>query len=129
MIRVLYVEDNEDNIYMLTKRLKKKSFEVLVAQNGQEGVDIALDQKPDIILMDLSLPIKDGWQAIEELKGNSLVKHIPIIALSAHAMDQHRLDALKAGAEDFDTKPVDLNRLLAKMTQLLQDASNTRETD
>jgi len=120
MIRVLYVEDNEDNIYMLTRRLKKKSFDVLIAQDGQQGVNMAHTHLPDIILMDLSLPIKDGWQAIRELKQDPKLNQIPIIALSAHAMDQHRLDALKAGAEDFDTKPVDLKRLLNKMATLLQ---------
>lgn len=117
--RILYVEDNEDNIYMLSRRLKRKSFEVLIAQDGQTGIDMALSEKPDLILMDLSLPVKDGWQAIKEIKANELGQTIPIIALSAHAMDQHRQDALDAGAEDFDSKPVDLARLLAKIESLL----------
>ena len=120
MIRVLYVEDNEDNIYMLSRRLKRKSFDVLIAPNGQVGVDMAHSEQPDIILMDLSLPIKDGWQAIEELKQDQATQHIPIIALSAHAMDQHKQQALDAGAEDFDSKPVDLTRLLTKIEQLLK---------
>jgi len=119
MIKILYVEDNEDNIYMLSRRLKRKSYEVLIAQNGQLGVDMAHAEKPDLILMDLSLPIKDGWQAIAELKQHQDTQHIPIIALSAHAMDQHRQQALDAGAEDFDSKPVDLARLVNKMENLL----------
>jgi len=126
MIRVLYVEDNEDNIYMLSRRLKRKSFDVLIASDGQQGIDMAHAQQPDIILMDLSLPVKDGWQAIKELKQNTQLQHIPIIALSAHAMDQHRLDAIAAGAEDFDTKPVDLKRLLNKMATLLQHKQQSK---
>jgi CheY-like chemotaxis protein len=118
-VRILYVEDNEDNIYMLSRRLKRKSFEVIIAQDGQSGIDMAHAEIPDLILMDLSLPIKDGWQAIRELKQSPSVQHIPIIALSAHAMDQHRQDALDAGAEDFDSKPVDLTRLLSKIESLL----------
>jgi CheY-like chemotaxis protein len=119
-ITILYVEDNEDNIYMLSRRLKRKSFEVLIAQDGQTGIDLALENKPELILMDLSLPIKDGWQAIREIKQHPAIKHIPIIALSAHAMDQHKQDALDAGAEDFDSKPVDLSRLLSKIETLLE---------
>jgi len=119
-ITILYVEDNEDNIYMLSRRLKRKSFEVLIAQDGQTGIDMVHSESPDLILMDLSLPIKDGWQAIKEIKQHQAVRHIPIIALSAHAMDQHKQDALDAGAEDFDSKPVDLNRLLSKISSLLE---------
>lgn len=119
-ITILYVEDNEDNIYMLSRRLKRKSFEVLIAQDGQSGIDLALSEKPELILMDLSLPVKDGWQAIKEIKQHQAISHIPIIALSAHAMDQHKQDALDAGAEDFDSKPVDLSRLLSKIDRLLE---------
>ena len=120
MKKILYVEDNEDNIYMLSRRLKRKSYQVIIAQDGQSGVDLACSEKPDLILMDLSLPIKDGWQAIKELKQNLSTQDIPIIALSAHAMDQHRQEALDAGAEDFDSKPVDLTRLLTKMENLFR---------
>lgn len=119
MTTILYVEDNEDNIYMLSRRLKKKSFDVLIAKDGQEGINMAIAHEPNLILMDLSLPIKDGWQAIKELKQDESTQHIPIIALSAHAMDQHKQDALKAGAEDFDSKPVDLSRLLTKIATLI----------
>lgn len=119
MTKILYVEDNEDNIYMLSRRLKRKSFDVIIAQDGQSGVDLAIEQLPDLILMDLSLPIKDGWQATKDIKQHDATRHIPIIALSAHAMDQHRQEAITAGADDFDSKPVDLTRLLAKIDTLL----------
>lgn len=119
MTTILYVEDNDDNIYMLSRRLKRKSFEVLIAKDGEQGVLMATEHIPELILMDLSLPIKDGWQAIKEIKHQSATQHIPIIALSAHAMDQHKQQALDAGAEDFDSKPVDLARLLSKINQLL----------
>ena len=119
MSKILYVEDNEDNIYMLSRRLKRKSYDVSIAQDGQSGIDKAIDEQPDLILMDLSLPIKDGWQAIREIRQNPTTSNIPIIALSAHAMDQHRQDALDAGADDFDSKPVDLSRLISKMDKLL----------
>lgn len=117
--RILYVEDNDDNIYMLSRRLKRMSYEVLIAQDGQVGIEMAHSESPDLILMDLSLPVKDGWQAIREIKQDQALQHIPIIALSAHAMDQHKQDALDAGAEDFDSKPVDLTRLLSKINALL----------
>ena len=123
MIKALYVEDNDDNIYMLSQRLKRKHFEVHIAQDGQEGIEKALTLQPDIILMDLNLPIKDGWQAITELKHNRLTKHIPIIALSAHAMPQHIENAVTAGANDFDTKPIDFKRLLSK----IETAMNKRQ--
>lgn len=125
MIQVLYVEDNDDNIYMLSRRLKRKSFDVLIAKDGQEGIDMCHQHLPDLILMDLSLPVKDGWQAIKELKQHKSTQHIPIIALSAHAMEQHKDDALAAGAEDFDSKPVDLMRLLEKMDFWLQKNRTT----
>lgn len=129
MIRILYVEDNEDNIYMLSRRLKRKSFEVFIAKDGRSGVDMAISEKPDIILMDLSLPIMDGWQATHLIKQNPDTQHIPIIALSAHAMDQHKSDALAAGAEDFDSKPVDLARLLNKMESLLPQLTSSKQGD
>jgi two-component system cell cycle response regulator DivK len=114
-MKILYVEDNDDNIYMLSRRLKRKGFEVLIAVNGKLGVELCLKEIPDLILMDLSLPIMDGWQAIEIIKNDPAIKHIPIIALSAHAMDQHKQQALEAGADDFDSKPVDLARLMSKI--------------
>ena len=118
-MKILYVEDNDDNIYMLSRRLKRKGFEVLIAENGQLGVELCLKEILDLILMDLSLPVMDGWQAIKVIKSEPSIKHIPIIALSAHAMDQHKQQALDAGAEDFDSKPVDLTRLMSKITSFI----------
>jgi len=119
MTKILYVEDNPDNVYMLTRRLKKKGFELIIAEDGQEGIDKAIEENPDLILMDLSLPTMDGWTATAKIKEIEQVKDIPIIALSAHAMPEHRDRALKAGCSDYDTKPVDIKRLLSKMGQYI----------
>ena len=120
MTKILYVEDNPDNVYMLTRRLKKKGFELIIAGDGQEGIDKAIEESPDLILMDLSLPTMDGWTATAEIKKIEGLKDIPIIALSAHAMPEHRDRAIKAGCSDYDTKPVDINRLLSKMEQYIE---------
>ena len=120
MTKILYVEDNPDNVYMLTRRLKKKGFELIIAGDGQEGIDKAVEESPDLILMDLSLPTMDGWTATAEIKKIKGVKDIPIIALSAHAMPEHRDRAIKAGCSDYDTKPVDIKRLLSKMEQYIE---------
>ena len=120
MTKILYVEDNPDNVYMLTRRLKKKGFELIIAGDGQEGIDKAIEENPDLILMDLSLPTMDGWTATAKIKKIEKVKDIPIIALSAHAMPEHRDRALKAGCSDYDTKPVDIKRLLSKMGQYIE---------
>ena len=120
MTKILYVEDNPDNVYMLTRRLKKKGFELIIAGDGQEGIDKAIEESPDLILMDLSLPTMDGWTATAEIKKIDEVKDIPIIALSAHAMPEHRDRAIKAGCSDYDTKPVDIKRLLSKMAQYIE---------
>lgn len=120
MTKILYVEDNPDNVYMLTRRLKKKGFELIIAGDGQEGIDKAIEESPDLILMDLSLPTMDGWTATAEIKKIDKVKDIPIIALSAHAMPEHRDRAIKAGCSDYDTKPVDIKRLLSKMGQYIE---------
>ena len=120
MTKILYVEDNPDNVYMLTRRLKKKGFELIIAGDGQEGIDKAIEESPDLILMDLSLPTMDGWTATAEIKKIEEVKDIPIIALSAHAMPEHRDRAIKAGCSDYDTKPVDIKRLLSKMMQYIE---------
>ena len=118
-MKILYVEDNPDNVYMLTRRLKKKGFEVLVAEDGQQGVEMALSELPDLILMDLSLPIMDGWEATKNIKADEKGKNIPIIALTAHAMEEHKKSAMEAGCNDYDTKPVDLKRLMSKISQFL----------
>ncbi len=120
MTKILYVEDNPDNVYMLTRRLKKKGFELIIAGDGQEGIDKAIEENPDLILMDLSLPTMDGWTATAKIKKIEKVKDIPIIALSAHAMPEHRDRALKAGCSDYDTKPVDIKRLLSKIGQYIE---------
>ena len=119
MTSILYVEDNEDNIYMLSKRLKKKGFDITIAKDGEEGLKAARDLKPDLILMDLSLPLLDGWEATRILKSETETKLIPIIALSAHAMQEHKDKALEAGCDDYDTKPVDITRLLSKINNLI----------
>ena len=120
MTKILYVEDNPDNVYMLTRRLKKKGFELIIAGDGQEGIDKAIEESPDLILMDLSLPTMDGWTATAKIKKIEEVKDIPIIALSAHAMPEHRDRAIKAGCSDYDTKPVDIKRLLSKIGQYIE---------
>jgi len=119
MSKILYVEDNEDNIYMLSRRLKRKGFDLVIACDGEEGVEVAEKEVPDLILMDLSLPKLDGWGAAKALKNNKKTQHIPIIALSAHAMQEHKESALEAGCNDYDTKPVEFARLLSKIEEQL----------
>jgi CheY-like chemotaxis protein len=119
MTRILYVEDNEDNVYMLRNRLERKGIEVIVANNGEEGIAAAERERPDLILMDLSLPMIDGWEAARRLKSAPDTRAIPIIALSAHAMAGDRERALAAGCDDYDTKPVNLRGLMAKIEALL----------
>ena len=120
MTRILYIEDNDDNAYMLKMRFELlDNIEVLVAGDGEAGCEMAIAQLPDLILMDLDLPIVDGWEATRRLKGNALTHDIPIIALTAHAMSGSREKALAVGCDDFDTKPIDFDRLLHKVDQLL----------
>ena len=119
MIKILYVEDNDDNIYMLRRRLERKGIEVIIANDGEQGIAAAQREQPDLILMDLSLPVIDGWEAARRLKGAPDTRAIPIIALSAHAMTGDRERALAAGCDDYDTKPVDLAGLMAKIEALL----------
>ena len=115
MTRILYVEDNEDNVYMLVRRLRRHGFEVIVAADGAQGIEAARRERPDLVLMDLSLPVLDGWEATRRLKQAAETRSIPVVALSAHAMAGERERALEAGCDDYDTKPVDLERLLAKI--------------
>lgn len=115
MATILLVEDNEMNRDMLSRRLTKKGFSVNTAEDGQEGLDSARKQRPDLILLDMSLPVKDGWTTAAELKADPLTCDIPVIALTAHAMDGDRQRAMSAGCDDYDTKPVDLKRLLLKI--------------
>jgi two-component system, cell cycle response regulator DivK len=115
MATILYVEDNEDNVYMLVRRLRRHGFEVTVARDGAQGIEAARRERPDLVLMDLSLPVLDGWEATRRLKGAAETRAIPVVALSAHAMAGDRERALEAGCDDYDTKPVDLDRLLGKI--------------
>lgn len=119
MPKILLVEDNEMNRDMLSRRLVRNGFDVIMAVNGQEGVELAASQTPDLILMDMSLPVLDGWDATRQLKADPSTAGIPVIALTAHAMESDREKALAAGCDDFDTKPIDLPRLLEKMKALL----------
>ncbi|HEV7485280.1 MAG TPA: response regulator [Thermoanaerobaculia bacterium] len=119
MTTILIVEDNEMNRDMLSRRLERKGYEVLIAVDGEKGLEVARAKLPDLILMDMSLPVVDGWEATRRLKGDDRLKYIPVIALTAHAMANDRDKALEAGCNDYDTKPIDLPRLLAKMEALL----------
>ena len=119
MARILIVEDNEMNRDMLSRRLKRKGYEIEVAVDGQQGVEMAMASMPDIVLMDMSLPIKDGWAATRELKRDPATSGLKIIALTAHAMDGDKQKALAAGCDDYDTKPIDLKRLLGKIEAFL----------
>ena len=119
MTKILYVEDNEDNVYMLRGRLTRAGFTVVVAPDGEQGVALAASAAPDLILMDLSLPVLDGWEATRRLKTTAQTSAIPVIALSAHAMEGDRARALAAGCDDYDTEPVDFARLLEKVRALL----------
>lgn len=118
--KILLVEDNELNRDMLARRLMRKGFTVITAQDGQQGIDYAIEQQPQLILMDLSLPIVDGWQATRYLKEDERTKHIPIIVLTAHAMKEDEERAFQSGCDDFDTKPVMIERLLKKMNSMLE---------
>ena len=122
MSKILLVEDNEMNRDMLTRRLERKGFEVVIAVDGQAGVDMASSSNPDIILMDLSLPVIDGWEATRQIKADPATQSIPVIALTAHAMAGDEKKAREAGCDDYDTKPVDLKRLLGKIENLLGSA-------
>lgn len=119
MYTILLVEDNEMNRDMLSRRLVRNGYGVILAENGQQGVDMAMKERPDLILMDLSLPILDGWEATRLLKRSIETKDIPVIVLTAHAMASDVETAYQAGCDDFDTKPVELNRLLDKMNAAL----------
>ena len=118
-MKILYVEDNEDNADILRRRLGRLGFEVVIATDGEEGVAMAADEKPDLILMDLSLPGMDGWEATDRIKAAPGTRHIPVIALTSHAMVGEREKALAAGCDDFDTKPVELARLVGKIRALV----------
>ena len=121
MSTILLVEDNEMNRDMLARRLQRRGYEVEVATNGAEAVGKVGDVDPDLILMDLSLPVMDGWEATEKIKSQTQFAQIPIIALTAHALESDRKKALETGCDEFETKPVDMSRLLEKMAEFLDD--------
>ena len=124
---ILLVEDNEMNRDMLSRRLRTRGFDVIIAVDGQSGVDMAKSESPDLILMDMSLPVMDGWEATRTLKAAEETRDIPVIALTAHAMSTDRDKALDAGCDDYDTKPIELTRLLSKMQVLLGGERRTGE--
>jgi CheY-like chemotaxis protein len=118
--KLLYVEDNDDNVFMLKMRLELLGdFEVLTAEDGEKGCEIAVSERPDIVLMDLEMPVVDGWEATRRLKGNSQTRDIPIIAFSAHAFAGERDKAIAAGCDEFDTKPIEFDRLVATLRRVL----------
>ncbi len=119
MPKILIVEDNDMNRDMLSRRLMRNGFEILIAVDGAQGVALATDEKPDLILMDMSLPVIDGWEATRRLKANDSTRCIPVIALTAHALVEDKQKALAAGCDEFDTKPVELPRLLEKIKRLV----------
>lgn len=125
MAKILLVEDNEMNRDMLKRRLSRKGYHVLIAEDGAAGVILAQTQAPDLILMDMSLPIKDGWQATREIKADTKTKKIPVIALTAHAMAGDREKCLAAGCDDYDTKPVEFLRLLEKIETHLKNKATS----
>ena len=126
MPKILLVEDNELNRDMLSRRLKRRDYDVEMAVDGQQGVDLTRALMPDLILMDMSLPIIDGWTATGILKSDSSTSHIPIIALTAHAMEGERQKCLEAGCDDFDTKPIEFKRLLEKINHWIEISSNKK---
>ena len=120
MARILYVEDNDDNIFLLSRRLKKLKHEVLIARDGEEGIRLAAEERPDLIIMDLGLPVIDGWEATRRIKALPELQATPIIALTAHAMVGDEAKAKSAGCDDYDTKPVEFKRLAGKIERLLE---------
>ena len=122
MSKILLVEDNETNRDMLSRRLMRRGYQVILAVDGESGLELAKSEAPDLILMDMSLPILDGWEATRRLKAASTTRHIPVIALTAHGMSSDRDKALEAGCDDYDTKPIELPRLLEKIEALLAAA-------
>jgi CheY-like chemotaxis protein len=119
MAKILIVEDNEMNRDMLSRRLERKGFTIVMAVDGQQGIEMARSEKPDLVLMDMSLPVMDGWTATRTIKEDSELQTIPVIALTAHAMEGDREKAMAAGCDDYDTKPIELPRLLEKIGKFL----------
>src|SRR5947209_13247426 len=129
MPRILLVEDNEMNRDMLSRRLIRNGYEVSLATDGQQGADMALSEQPDLILMDMSLPVVDGWEATRRIKANDATRRIPVIALTAHEIAGDREKAMEVGCEDYDTKPVEMSRLLRKIAVLLKPMAGGADSD
>jgi two-component system cell cycle response regulator DivK len=127
MTKILLVEDNEMNRDMLSRRLTRQGYEVVMAQDGERALSMASEESPDLVLMDMSLPVLDGWEATRRLKSNPATRHIPVIALTAHAMTADREKAMAAGCDDYDTKPIELPRLLDKITRLSRKSPQRSE--
>jgi CheY-like chemotaxis protein len=127
MPKILLVEDNEMNRDMLSRRLTKRGYQVAIALDGVQGVELARSESPDLVLMDMSLPLKDGWEATAEIKSDPATSSIPVIGLSAHAMSGDRDKAMQAGCDDYDTKPIELDRLLKKIESLLAERATGNE--
>jgi CheY-like chemotaxis protein len=125
--KILLVEDNEMNRDMLSRRLVRRGYEVVIAVDGKEGVERAAADAPDLVVMDLNLPVIDGWQATRQIKAGPATRHIPVIALTSHAMAGDRERAMEAGCDDYDVKPIEFDRLLAKMEALLGRAKEAEE--
>jgi two-component system cell cycle response regulator DivK len=125
MQKILLVEDNDMNRDMLSRRLIRNGYEVFIAIDGQQGADMALSERPDLILMDMSLPVIDGWEATRRIKANEATRQIPVIALTAHAMAGDREKAMEVGCDDYDTKPVEISRLLGKIAALLKPSAGS----
>jgi CheY-like chemotaxis protein len=125
MTKVLLVEDNEMNRDMLSRRLIRRGFQVVFAMDGQEGIDLAHTEQPDIILMDMSLPVIDGWEATRRVKADDTTRSVPVIGLTAHAMAGDREKAIEAGCDDYDTKPVELDRLIGKIERMIGAAQSS----
>ncbi len=123
MVKILLVEDNEMNRDMLSRRLRRNGYEVVIAIDGQQGVEMAAAESPDLILMDMSLPVIDGWEAARRVRENEATRKIPVIALTAHAMAGDREKAIEAGCDDYDTKPVEITRLLGKIAALIESGA------
>jgi two-component system cell cycle response regulator DivK len=123
VVKILLVEDNEMNRDMLSRRLRRNGYEVVIAMDGQQGVEMAAAESPDLILMDMSLPVIDGWEAARRVRENEATRKIPVIALTAHAMAGDREKAIEAGCDDYDTKPVEITRLLGKITALIESGA------
>lgn len=123
VVKILLVEDNEMNRDMLSRRLRRNGYEVVIAIDGQQGVEMAAAESPDLILMDMSLPVIDGWEAARRVRENEATRKIPVIALTAHAMAGDREKAIEAGCDDYDTKPVEITRLLGKITALIESGA------